>query len=190
VFGQRVLHDLKNRDQSEQAIHRALLDALPSEAELDAGRKISISHHFVGVHEGQVRGWARQAAVGPYLNLMYVYRHTLDIADRSHMGSYPRAMMARTTLSSAVSQPVTLQLSYDDPLEVFLNGTRVFRDMKPRAGYATRRIETTLAEGENRLLMKLIDTPNNNTTWAGLSLRILDPQGHEISHQLQPPAAE
>jgi hypothetical protein len=58
--------------------------------------------------------------------------------------------------------------------------------MKLRAGYTTRRIETKLIEGENSLLVKLIDTPNNNTTWAGLSLRILDPQGHEISPSSNP----
>lgn len=187
VFGQRVLHDLGNLEQSEHAVHRALLDALPTEADLDAGKPIPIAHHFVGAHQGTANGWADQVAAGPHLNLMYVYRHHMDLGNHSHMGSDPRAMMARTTLASTTSQQVTFQLSYDDPLEVFLNGEPLFSDLQPREGYVTHRIKAKLTEGENRLLVKLIDTPNNNTAWAGLSLRVLDLHGDEIAHKLQPP---
>ena len=41
-------------------------------------------------------------------------------------------------------------------------------------GFVTQNIEADLSEGENSLLIKMLDTPNNNTMWAGISLRVLN----------------
>jgi len=79
-----------------------------------------------------------------------------------------------------------LQLSYDDPLVVYLNKHCIFTNMQLTEGFVTKIIEANLKEGENLLLVKMLDTPNNNDCWAGSSLRILDENGREISGLLQP----
>jgi len=35
-------------------------------------------------------------------------------------------------------------------------------------------VEVALEAGNNHLLVKLLDTPNMNTMWAGIGLRVLD----------------
>ena len=94
--------------------------------------------------------------------------------------------MARAELTGAEAQKVTFQLSYDDPLVVYLNKKCIFTDMRLREGFVTKMIEAELKEGQNFLLVKMLDTPNNNDCWAGISLRILDENGREISSLLQP----
>ena len=190
VFGQRVLHDLDDRTLTGEALHRALLAALPDPRDLDAGAAVEIAHHFFGEHKGVANGWATQTAVGPYLNLTYVYRHALDLGGHSHMGYYPRALLAATTLVAPAELPVVLELSHDDPLEVELNGAPLHRDLRPRAGFSTIAIPATLVAGDNTLLIRMIDTPNINTTWAALGLRILDEAGRDVSLSLQPAASD
>lgn len=159
---------------------------LPPPEDLDAGKPLRAEHRFDGVHEGTFEGWAAQRAVGPHLNLTYVYGHVMDLGAYQHMGYWPRAMMAQARLVSTGAREVTLQLSYDDPIEVELNGDTVLRHGGLEDGFITRRARAELAAGENRLLVRMLDTPNNNTAWAGLNLRILDAAGNELSAQLQP----
>lgn len=187
VFGQVSVPTLEGGFTPDVSDRDALFAQLPSEADADAGElDMTIKHFFFGEHLGKVQGWVKQKAIGPHLNLMYVYRHHLDIGGHSHMGYYPRAMMARTMLSSKASQPVTLEISYDDPIEVMLGDEVILSDLELREGFTTASVKATLAAGENRLLARMLDTPGNNTAWAGLSLRILDADGCEISSQLQP----
>jgi hypothetical protein len=83
-------------------------------------------------------------------------------------------MMARTFLSSKNARQVTLQLSFDDPLQVFLNGEQIYSNAELSDGFITEKIQTDLVAGENSLLIKILDTPNNNTMWAGISLRVIE----------------
>jgi hypothetical protein len=164
----------------------ALFAPLPAEESLDNGEKILATHLMFGkTFEGHFEGWATQAANGPHLNLMYVYRHVMGLHENSHMGYYARLMMARCALHSPKEQEVTLQLSHDDPVQLELNGEEVYCDLELTSGFKTKEIPITLSEGENRLLARVCDTPNNNTCWAALSVRILDQSGRDISLKLQ-----
>lgn len=165
-----------------------LFARLPSPQQLDAGETHKATRYIGEPLEGEQAGWATQRAVGPHLNLMYVERHTTMPGD-PHMSYAARAMMARTTLTSEREQTVTLQLSYDDPILVMLNDEILHQDMTLRRGFTTQRLEATLRAGENRLLARMVDTPNINTCWAALNLRILDADGREISDRLQPQEA-
>jgi hypothetical protein len=93
------------------------------------------------------------------------------------MGYYARAMMASTQIESDLVRKTRLQLSYDDPLQVYLNGKLIHSDPKIHTGYVTREVEVELEAGNNRLLVKMLDTPNVNTMWAGISIRILNLNG-------------
>jgi len=185
VFGPRavtaLLDDGNTPDVSDP---EKLFAVLPSEDQVDAGGPVKVERFFRELLQGQLKGWALQQAIGPHLNLMYIYHHS-DMPGDSHMGYDARAMMARTTLTSPVEQEVRFQLSYDDPLLVSLNGQEIYRDMTLREGFTTQTFAARLNRGDNRLLIRMIDTPNHNTCWAGISLRVIDAKGDEISSPLQ-----
>lgn len=156
-----------------------LFEVLPDVETLDAGRAVQAEHIIFNKElKGTYHGWATQYASGPYLNLMYAYGHVMaDLGGNHHMGYYARCMMARTYLQSDSDRKVTLQLSFDDPVQVFLNGTKIYSNAELRDGFVTQNIKADLVKGENSLLIKMLDTPNNNTMWAGISLMVLDKNG-------------
>lgn len=161
---------------------------LPGPEQLDdADFATTVTHLFASAHSEKISGWREQRAVGTFLNLMYVYRHYMDLGGHSHMGYHPRAMMARTRLHAEEPRKVWLQFSFDDPLEVALNGENVLADYQLRRGFTTLRAPVELKAGENVLLVRLLDTPNINTAWAGFALRILDEAGKDITSRLQRP---
>ncbi len=162
-----------------------LFAPLPAESALDSGQPLPIVHLYRGRYTGQFNGWSGQVGVGPHLNLMYIYGHVMDLKSNHHMGYYARLMMARSLLRSPRAQQVLLQFSYDDPLEMQLNGQPILEDLNAREGFVTKSIPARLVPGENRLLIRMVDTPNNNTGWAALSLRVLDRTGRDITHDLQ-----
>jgi hypothetical protein len=153
-----------------------LFSVLPDPGYLDAGLPAEAEHIMFGkTFKGTYHGWARQHTSGPHLNLMYVYGHVMpELGANQHMGYYARCMMARTEISSDRERQVILQISYDDPLQLFMNGREIYADADLSMGFVTRTVEADLSEGDNRLLVKMLDTPNNNTMWAGLSPRILE----------------
>lgn len=146
----------------------------------------SLASMFNKTFTGTFNGWAKQFASGPHLNLMYIYGHVMpELGGNHHIGYYSRCMLARTFLESAKQQKVTLQLSYDDALQVFLNCEKIYSDMKHNPGFVTRNLRAFLKKGKNRLLIKMLDTPNNNTCWAGISLRVLDINGNDLQVKSQ-----
>jgi hypothetical protein len=153
-----------------------LFSVLPEESWLDAGEEAKAEHiMFSEEMQGTFRGWATQYASGPWLNLMYIYGHVLpDLGGHHHMGYYARAMMARTEIRSDQASTDQIQLSYDDPLQVFLNGDLIHSDSEIHNGFVTRQMEARLEAGRNELLVKMLDTPNVNTMWAGIGMRIPD----------------
>jgi hypothetical protein len=72
-------------------------------------------------------------------------------------------MMAKTEFTVSEDEGVKLQFSYDDPLVVELNGKKIFEDMELRRGFTTKTFNATLLKGDNKLVVKMLDTPNNNT---------------------------
>ena len=181
VFGPVKVPLLSDGNTPDVSDSMNLFSALPLEADLDAGKPFDAFHiMFTKTNKGAFNGWADQYAIGNHLNLMYIYGHAMDLHDHMHMGYYARCMMAKTEFIAARTQRVKFQLSYDDPLVVELNGKSVFEDMELRRGFTTKTFDAILSKGENKLVVKMLDTPNNNTCWAGISLRVLDAQGNEV----------
>jgi len=181
VFGPVGVPRLTDGNTPDTSSSESLFAALPTEADLDAGKPIEAYHvMFRKTNKGTFNGWAEQYAVGGYLNLMYIYGHVMELHGNMHLGYYPRCMMAKTEFSVRTAQNVELQLSYDDPLVVDINGTRVFEDLELRRGFTTKIFDASLLSGKNKIVIKMLDTPNNNTCWAGVSLRIFDAQGNGI----------
>ena len=181
VFGAVGVPLLSDGNTPDVSDPEKLFAALPFEADLDAGKPAETYHTmFSKTNSAAFNGWAEQYAVGNHLNLMYIHGHAMELHDHMHMGYYPRCMMAKTEFSIGKAQPVELQLSYDDPLVVEVNGKKVFQDMELRRGFTTATFDADLLKGGNRVVVKMLDTPNNNTCWAGISLRVLDAQGNEV----------
>ena len=153
-----------------------VFEVLPDPKTFDAGMPVEAEHIIFNKElKGTYHGWARQFASGPHLNLMYAYGHVMpELGGSHHMGYYARCLLARTIISSDKEKSVTLQLSFDDPLQVFLNDKKIYSNAELSDGYVTQNIEADLIKGENSLLVKMMDTPNNNTMWAGISLRVLE----------------
>jgi hypothetical protein len=176
VFGPITITQLsKDRQTPDVSDLDGLFNVLPAPEDLDAGIPIAAEHvMFNNTFKGTYHGWARQYADGPHLNLMYVYGHVMpELGANHHMGYYARCMMARTRIISGSEKRVTLQISYDDPLQLFFNGQKIYSDTVLSGGYVTRKVNVNLNRGENSLLVKMLDTPNINTMWAGISLRVL-----------------
>jgi len=159
-----------------------LFSVLPDVATLDAGTPVEATHlMFHKVFRENFEGWVVQPAIGPHLNLMYVYGHVMDLGGEHHMGAYARCIMARTTLHSPVAGNAFMELTYDDPIQVFINNQEVYRDLELRQGFIIKNIPIVLDSGENEVLIRLADTPNNNTSWAGLLVRFIDEAGNELN---------
>jgi len=181
VFGPVKVPLLKDGNTPDVSDSAKLFAALPLEKDLDAGKSFDAFHTmFTKVNKGTYNGWAKQDAVGDHLNLMYIYGHVMDLHGHMHMGYYARCMMAKTDFSVDKSQAVKLQLSYDDPIVIEVNGKKVFEDMEIRRGFTTKTFNANLLKGDNKVLVKMLDTPNTNTCWAGISLRVLDCHGKEV----------
>lgn len=147
---------------------------LPDPTRLEAGDEIPVQQFNRRPQRGVYKGWSEQRAVGPYLNLTYIYRHVMDLGGDGYLPSYPRAMMAQTRLHSDEARRAVLQVSYDDPIQMLLNAKPVLEDMALREGFTTRRVPVELVAGENLLLVRLADTAGFNNHYAALSLRVLD----------------
>ncbi len=185
VFGPVDVPVIDDGNTPDLSDPEKLFANLPTPAQLDAGETHKVTRFIFEALEGEQTGWAKQRAVGPHLNLMYIERHTTIKGD-PHMSYVPRALMARTSLVSDREQKVTLQLSWDDPLIVTFNDDVILRNTRLRRGFTTENIKVTLKKGENELLARMLDTPNVNTCWAALNLRVLDETGRDISQALQP----
>ena len=185
VFGPVSVPTTKDGNTPDVSDSKKLFAKLPEAASLDAGKPATAEIHLLGHHTGQFDGWGKQYAIGPHLNLTYIYRQVIHRGSQAFLGSEPRAVMASTKLVSPEPQTVTLQISYDDPIEIWCNGRLVHTDMELREKLVTRDIKVKLRQGENRLLIKLVDTPNADYAWAGIVLRILDTEGRDISASLQ-----
>ena len=185
VFGPVNVPVLSDEHTPDTSSLRKLFSNLPDEAALDAGRTFKVTHYYQRKEFAGDMGWQSQYAIGHHLNLMYIYSHIMNLGHNTHMTCYARAMMAKTVLKSKTSRKIRFQLSYDDPIAVYLNGELIFSNLSLEKGFRTSTIDAGLREGQNELLIKLVDTTNNNLQWAGFSLRILDKEGNDISEQLQ-----
>jgi len=174
VFGPVSVPIKANGNTADTSDPDKLFAVLPDPEQLDKGMEFEAEHlMFSKKFTGTFKGWGQQPAMGNHLNLTHVYGHVMDLGGDHHIGYYARAMLAKTMISSAETRQVSFELSYDDPLQVFLNGKEIYGDMQLREGFHTRSFTGQLQKGDNQLLIKMLDTPNINACWAGISLRML-----------------
>lgn len=187
VFGPAPVPVREDGNTLDAADPVRLFDALPYPATLDAGDTVAVSRVWNGVRQqGEFRGWARQTAVGPHLNLSYIFRHVMNLGHDSHLGYDPRCVMARTTLHVDRTEDYFFQFSYDDPIFIHLNDRLLHSDMERRHGFRTVFVDATLERGDHTIVVRLADSPGNNCGWAAISMRILDRQGRDVSRDLAP----
>lgn len=143
---------------------------LPSVGALDAGGTFECR----GVEEAFVSGWNQQWSVGPMLNLTYIGRHGTAIDPERELGGMGHAMMARRMIDSAQQQTVEYLFCHDDPIELWVNGERIYRRLEPFNGFQPVTISLPFNEGKNEVLVKLTNYFNRNFNWAGFLLRRLE----------------
>lgn len=84
---------------------------------------------------------------------------------------------AATSIESSEAQNVTLIVGHDDPIEIFLNGKSIAK-LPYLAAFETQEVQTQLAAGTNRLLVKSANRVHPVTfIWDGFSLVIKDKSG-------------
>ena len=188
VFGPVDVPLREDGNTPDTSSARVLFASLPSPEALDAGGNFPVRQHMSRRNPlgGAFTTWATQTAVGPMLDLTYIYRRVQQLGSSGFLDYKPRAMLARTVFSSSEEDEVTLQLSCDDPIVVEWNGEVIHESLELGHGFTTVGIPVRLRVGENVLLVQLADTPNENDMWAALCLRVLDDAGSDVSGRLQP----
>lgn len=143
------------------------LAILPSLRELDAGQKFVCTL----VKEKFVTGWMKEWTVGPMLNLTYVARHGTRIDPESELGGTGHAFLARRFVDSEVDKAEAFILAHDDPIELWVNGSRVYEGLQKFNGFEAVRVSIPLRKGRNEIAVKLTNYFNRNFNWAGFLLR-------------------
>jgi hypothetical protein len=184
VFGPLPLLELTEDGGVPLKDMKELFAPLPSPEQIDAGEEFEVFRRLHGaradhpphVDKAEQNGWFRQTAIGPHLNLSYIYRHSMDLGAKSQMGCEHRMMIARTRLHSPKDQTVRLRLTSDDPLVLELDGqSRIrFEQDQLRTRWQSDIISLPLKKGENPLRLWILDTVGVNMNWAGVSCEIID----------------
>ena len=144
-----------------------LFSVLPSVADLDAGKQFEcrlVKEHFTS-------GWMRDWSVGPMLNLTYLARHGTKIDYEAELGGMGHAFLARRFMDSDSERRVRCLLAYDDPIEVLVNGTRVYEGAQHFNGFESTWILLPLRPGKNEIVMRLTNYFNRDFNWTGFLFR-------------------
>ena len=144
-----------------------LFSVLPSVAELDAGRKFECKL----VKERFASGWQKDWSVGPMLNLTYIARHGTKIDYEAELGGMGHAFLARRFLESDREQTVRCLFAHDDPIEVLVNGQRVYEGGQHFNGFESSWISLPLRQGRNEVVVRLTNYFNRNFNWTGFLFR-------------------
>lgn len=162
VFGPvPIPHDGSGKATTE------LFSVLPTVADLDAGKEFEcrlVKEHFTS-------GWNREWSVGPMLNLTYVARHGTKIDYEAELGGMGHAFLARRFLVSPRDQVVRCLLAHDDPIEVWVNGARVYEGPQHFNGFENAIIDLPLKQGRNEVVVRLTNYFNRNFNWTGFLFR-------------------
>jgi Protein of unknown function (DUF2961) len=145
----------------------ALFSVLPSVADLDSGKKFEcrlVKEHFTS-------GWQRDWSVGPMLNLTYIARHGTKIDYEAELGGMGHAFLARRFLESDRQQTVRCLFAHDDPIEVLVNGQRVYEGAQHFNGFESTWINLPLRQGRNEVVVRLTNYFNRNFNWTGFLFR-------------------
>jgi hypothetical protein len=150
-----------------------LYDGLPRVAELDAGGQFEC----VLVKERFTSGWMKEWSVGPMLNLTYVARHGTKIDYEAELGGNGHAFLARRFMDSPAARTVRCRFAHDDPIELWVNGTRVYAGGQQFNGFTSTWVALPLRAGRNEVVVRLTNYFNRNFNWTGFLLR---PEGARL----------
>lgn len=145
----------------------APLSVLPSVADLDSGKTFECRL----VKERFTSGWQKEWSVGPMLNLTYIARHGTKIDYEAELGGMGHAFLARRFLESDRDQTVRCLFAHDDPIEVLLNGERVYEGAQHFNGFESKWISLPLRKGRNEVVVRLTNYFNRNFNWTGFLFR-------------------
>ncbi len=144
-----------------------LFSVLPSTADLDAGKQFECR----SVKERFTSGWQRDWSVGPMLNLTYIARHGTKVDPESELGGMGHAFLARRFIESDRNQAVRCLFAHDDPIEVLVNGIRIYEGGQHFNGFDTAWISLPLRQGKNEVVVRLANYFNRNFNWTGFLFR-------------------
>lgn len=144
-----------------------LFSVLPSVADLDAGQTFECQL----VKERFRSGWMKEWSVGPMLNLTYIARHGTKIDYEAELGGMGHAFLARRFLDSDREQTVRCRFAHDDPIEVLVNGQRVYEGPQHFNGFESTMISLPLRQGKNEVVVRLSNYFNRNFNWTGFLFR-------------------
>jgi hypothetical protein len=145
-----------------------LFSVLPSVADLDAGKEFEcrlVKEHFTA-------GWMKEWSVGPMLNLTYIGRHGTAIDYEAELGGMGHAFLARRWIESPRRQSIDVLFAHDDPIEVWVNGRRVYEGEQQFNGFESMKITLPLRKGRNEIVVRLTNYFNRNFNWNGFFLRL------------------
>ena len=144
-----------------------LFSVLPSIADLDAGKTFECQL----VKERFTSGWQKDWSVGPMLNLTYIARHGTEIGYEAELGGNGHAFLARRFLESPRDQTVRCRFAHDDPIEVWVNGQRIYEGGQHFNGFESTWISLPLRKGRNEVVVRLTNYFNRNFNWTGFLFR-------------------
>jgi hypothetical protein len=147
-----------------------IFSVLPSVADLDSGKEFLCQL----VKESFVSPWQKEWTVGPMLNLTYVARHGTKVNPEGELGGMGHAFLARRFITSASTRPVPFLFSHDDPIEVWVNGVRIYKGEQKFNGFESTTINLPLKTGKNEIVVRLSNYFNRNFNWNGFLLRPLE----------------
>jgi hypothetical protein len=162
VFGPvPIPHDASGRAAIEP------FSVLPPIEKLDAGEQFEcrlVEEHFTA-------GWMKEWSVGPMLNLTYLGRHGTKIDYEAELGGNGHAALARRFIESEGARTVRCLFAHDDPVEVWVNGRRVFQGDSQFNGFEAAWINLPLRQGRNEIVVRLTNYFNRNFNWSGFLFR-------------------
>lgn len=142
---------------------------LPSVTALDEGQEFECRL----VEERFTSGWMKEWSVGPMLNLTYVARHGTKIDYEAELGGNGHTFLARRFLEWPGVDTVPFLFAHDDPVELWVNDSRVYRGDAHFNGFESVEVMLPLREGANEIVVKLTNRFGRNFNWAGFLLRPL-----------------
>ena len=144
-----------------------LFSVLPFVADLDSGKVFEcrlVKEHFKS-------GWKQDWSVGPMLNLTYIARHGTKIEYEAELGGMGHAFLARRFIESDREQTVRCLFAHDDPIEVLVNGLKVYEGAQQFNGFESAWISLPLRRGKNEVLVRLANYFNRDFNWTGFLFR-------------------
>lgn len=145
-----------------------LFSVLPSIADLNAGKEFQCTLY----KEKFTSGWNKDWSTGPMLNLTYIGRHGTEVGGEIELWGMGHAYLARRFVESDHDRYATCLFGHDDPIEVEVNGTLVYRGEQQFNGFENNKYVLPLKKGKNEIVVRLSNYFNRDFNWSGFLMRI------------------